>query len=577
METSTHIRNMFKGNKIIVPNYQRAYSWDVSTSEQSPKQVNVFLSDLEEHLKSKTKSKYYFGHFLFEEEENNNETFYVVDGQQRMTTIVIFVSVLLRLLQENNICGDNEEDIKEDLIIRRSTYRFETVYYDKQSFIDMVIDHKKIADEYLETESARRISNAYQFFSKKLAVKNIDELQDLLNLVINASCTTHSVKDESEAIQMFLFQNNRGKKPSDLEVIKAQFMFYLHLYGGDNKERLIETVKNRFEIIYRSISSIEHKINEDDVLRYVLRVYFNSLWESNSLERINKKLEDSSKILSDEDNCIQFICGFSDMLADSFKYLSSFYQDESNSLAIHSLIVIGGKIGIAMPFILKAYLYQIPFEQKEQLCIALGDILLRDRLIRTRAEMESRINGVYSKFLEENKDISPILERIEYLKNIEQGWESYWNYDELKKGLEKLNASYHSKLICLLLWKYENYLQGKGKKGYTDFLRFDKVIKPEVEHIAPQTESEDKKASGYGNYTKTFYEEGMDSLGNYLLVSKSHNCSIGNLPFSEKLKSYKKLNQHREIQDFLDESKKWDLKAIKRREETLFDFFLKNI
>jgi len=36
-------------------------------------------------------------------------------------------------------------------------------------------------------------------------------LLKMLDTIQNASCTTHPVKDESEAIQMFIFQNNRGK------------------------------------------------------------------------------------------------------------------------------------------------------------------------------------------------------------------------------------------------------------------------------------------------------------------------------------------------------------------------------
>ena len=54
---------------------------------------------------------------------------------------------------------------------------------------------------------------------------------------MNASCTTHIVKNEAEAIQMFIFQNNRGKTPSNLEIIKAQFLYNVHLYGGAEDEK----------------------------------------------------------------------------------------------------------------------------------------------------------------------------------------------------------------------------------------------------------------------------------------------------------------------------------------------------
>lgn len=583
METSTNIRKMFAGNQIIVPNYQRAYTWDIAKNEQPPKQVDVFLSDLEEHLKSGTSANYYFGHFLFENKVvDNKEIHYVVDGQQRMTTIVIFTAALLNVLKKIRDLSNDELDIYEDIIKRRDAYRFETVYYDRQKFIDIVINNVGAGRESLDTESSKRIYDTYSFFLKNLSGKSDVELKNLLDLVMNASCTTHSVKNESEAIQMFIFQNNRGKKPSDLEVIKAQFMFYLHLYAREDKELLIDQVKNRFETIYRSISKIENNIDEDDVLRYVLRIYFNNLWEYDSLARITKKLEESSKDLSSEDNCVSFICQFTDMLANSFGYLTEFYKEEISSLAIHSLITIGGKIGIAMPFVLKAYLYQISFENKEKLFMALADLLLRDRLVRTRAEMESRLKDVYTGFSEGNSDITPILEKITYLKNVatsEDRWASYWNNEELERGVISVpdNSKLNSKLVCLLLWKYETYLQGNGKKGYKDFLRFDEIIQPEVEHIAPKTEPNEQKATGYDDYTDEFIKEGLDSWGNYLLISKSHNCSIGNVPFADKLKSYNKLNQQREIKEFLGEKVIWNLEAIKRREKELLNFFLNHL
>ena len=64
MEASTTVKQMLLGNQIFVPTYQRAYSWDTEFEKsETPKQINVFLSDLEDYNRSKTLSKYYFGHF----------------------------------------------------------------------------------------------------------------------------------------------------------------------------------------------------------------------------------------------------------------------------------------------------------------------------------------------------------------------------------------------------------------------------------------------------------------------------------------------------------------------------------
>lgn len=552
---------MLAGNKIFVPSYQRAYSWDTEfDNSKTPKQTNVFLSDLEDYNRSSTTSSYYFGHFLFEEKDKT--TFGVVDGQQRLTTIVIFLSALFKKLESIRPLTENEEVAKEDMILRKSAHRFETVDYDKQLFKDYVVNQTKKDRNGLDTESAKRIVNAFDFFNAHFSDKDETYLLKMLETVQNASCTTHPVKDESEAIQMFIFQNNRGKKPSNLEIIKAQFMFNVHLFGGEEKEDLIEEIKSRFEKIYKSISSIEYRINEDEVLTYTLRVHFNSLWENNAIDKINSLLS--------EENPIPFIKSFTQSLATSFEHLTTFFgKDERENLEIHSLVTLGG-IGIAIPFIIKAYSFDLLIQQINQLCNKLESVVLRHRLIGTRADITSRLNGVYKEFTADNPDINPIIDRINWLKVTQDWWWAYWNDTELERALQ---GGINHSTAKYLLWKYENHLENQGKNGYTP-TRFDKIEKPELEHIAPQTENPE---TGYDSYDEEFVNQYINCLGNYLLLSKSHNCSVGNKPFADKRNSYNHLEQQREIQKMTAESATWTKELIQQRKDKIVKFVIENV
>lgn len=554
---------MLAGNRIFVPTYQRAYSWDTEfESSKAPKQINTFLSDLEDYNRSTTKSKYYFGHFLFEEKEPNK--FGVIDGQQRMTTIVIFLSALFKKLVSIRPLTEEEEISKEDMIIRKSVYRFETVDYDDRFFKDYVINQTKKDKNGLKTVSAKRIAFAFDFFTSHLEDKDEIYLLKMLDTIQNSSCTTHPVKDESEAIQMFIFQNNRGKKPSILEIVKAQFMFNVHLYGGEEKESLIKEIKDRFEDIYKSISSIEYRINEDDVLVYTLRVHFNSLWETNAIDKINKLLS--------EENPIPFIKSFTQSLATSFEHLTTFFgADERENLEIHSLVTLGG-IGIAMPFIIKAYKFGLPKSDISQLCSNLESMVIRHRLIGTRADITSRLNGVYKEFTTENPNIKPIVDRIEWMKTIgsDTWWWAYWNNRELERALQ---GGVNHSIAKFLLWKYENHLEAQGKKGYSP-TRFDKITSPELEHIAPQTENPE---TGYDLYDEEFINQHINCLGNYLLLSKSHNCSVGNKPFADKRASYSHLEQQREIQEMTKGNPTWTRDLIQQRKEKIIGYLMSNI
>jgi uncharacterized protein with ParB-like and HNH nuclease domain len=566
MDSSTTIRNMLYGNKICVPNYQRAYSWEtpLSSSDTSKTHTDVFLKDLENYIQTKLSTPYYFGHFLFEERDNNK--FDVIDGQQRLTTIVIFLCALFAKIKTFRKLSDDEELYYENMIKKGKTYFFSTVDYDNQFFQDYVIDQNTKNKNHLETESAKRIAKAFDYFCKKISNKDKDYLNKMLQTIIKAACTTHLVRNEAEAIQMFIFQNNRGKKPTNLEIIKAQFMYVIHLYGGNEKDELIEEIKNRFEKIYKSISTIEHHVDEDSVLLYTLRVYFNSLWEDNAIERINEQLIAR--------NPVKFIVDFSRALSENFDSLTVFYgKDEKQYFEIHSLVTLGG-IGIVIPFIIKMYIFGLDKEEICKFCSCAESLVLRHRLIGTRAYIESRLSEVYQNFEKKNPDITPIIEKINWMKKTKNNWWAYWNTTKLK---DSIGGKIDVQSAKYILWKYENHLHKSGKKGYA-FKRYGEITSPELEHIAPQTPTNNKPISaGYCEYDEEFVNEYIDCLGNYLLLSKSHNCSVGNKPFSEKRNSYKHLLQQLEVKEMTKGRIFWDKNTINKRHEKIVKYIIENL
>lgn len=565
MEASTTIKGMISHSYIYVPNYQRAYSWDTPTNSKDNKtQVDIFYKDLENYINSNSKVPYYFGHFLYELKNDNK--YAIIDGQQRLTTIMIFLSALFHKMKEISTLTDEEEEIYEDLVIRRNKLKFETVKYDNQIYKDFVIYNKEINPKILETESSKRFVSAYFYFSQQLKNKNKLELTNLMKVLINSSCTTHIVKEEAEAIQMFIFQNNRGKKPSNLEIIKAQFMYYIHLNSKENSQNIIDEINFRFENIYNSITKLENNINEDEILLYTLKIYNNSLWEENAIEKINYQLLES--------DAQQFILNFSKLLEENFYYLINFFgTDQTNNINVHSLIVLGLDNNI-FPFILKAYKYNLNISQFNNLCQHLEKILLRNKIISTRADIRSRINDIFKTFDGQEYTLSRIINVItELISNPNYYWWAYWSSKEFSKALhEKIN----SQIAKYILWKYENFLIYMDKGMYMP-LRYNSIDFPELEHIAPQTPKKEEVAKGYPEYTDEFRNKYLDSLGNYLLISKKHNSSIGNKNLKTKLETYTYLYQQREVVKMCLNKKKWSQSLIFSREKKIIEFILNNL
>ncbi len=187
MEVNITVNIMLAGNKIIVLSSQGAYSWETEFDKsKTKKHVNVFLLDLEYYNKYSASEPYYFGHFLFEEKSESH--FEVIEGQQKLTTTVIFLSALFSKLKSIRTLTENEEVLFENMIKRKSNYIFSTVDYDNQLFKDYVIDQTKKSKNGLETESARRIVNAFDFFTKAFSDKDEVFLSKMLKTVSKASC-----------------------------------------------------------------------------------------------------------------------------------------------------------------------------------------------------------------------------------------------------------------------------------------------------------------------------------------------------------------------------------------------------
>jgi hypothetical protein len=114
-------------------------------------------------------------------------------------------------------------------------------------------------------------------------------------------------------------------------------------------------------------------------------------------------------------------------------------------------------------------------------------------------------------------------------------------------------------------------LEQQGKRGYTT--RFDRIINPALEHIAPTTEPE-SKPHGYDEYDDEFMKQYLNCMGNYLLLSESHNCAIGNIPLAQKLDTYTHSEQQREVRSLVSESRIWSKEVILQRKKKIIDVIM---
>lgn len=551
METTSTFAGMLAHNFISVPSYQRAYSWD--TNEKG-RQVNTFYEDLCSYLSIPT--KYYLGHFLFQQKSDTQ--YEVIDGQQRLTTGILFLSAAYHCLEAIRPLTEDEDFGKKMTIKMSGKYRFATVDYDDLVLREL-IDGTQVSHS-LDTESKKRLVAAYNYFETELRKLSEEDICRFITLLNNASCSTHIVKDETEATQIFLFQNNRGKKPTRLEVIKAQFIYQVLLYGGEEKDTLLKDIKDRFENIYKSIATIEANINEDDVLNYTAKVFYNNLCIDNADERIKKALQA-------QPDCV-FVKNFTHCLANSFDAVQELYSNlYTQENRVQLLLALDNK-PISIPFWIKGTALNPNVRDFMDMIEALDSLLLRAKVIGTRADLNTRLNDVF-KSMEQENGLQKVVEHIQWMKGNHGGWWYYWDNQEFANALNR--TWFEPATAKILLLCYENHLINAEKKGYDEVL-YSKRGEFQLEHIAPQTDNE-QPANGYPEYDEDFYNNQLNCLGNYLLLSGPHNAGIGNRPFAEKRGTYNVLYQQREVQNMTPDAQ-WTKENIQSRKQKIVEFLL---
>jgi uncharacterized protein with ParB-like and HNH nuclease domain len=564
METTT-IRKLFSDQDRIfrIPDYQRAYSWERENILQ-------FIHDLKDATQT-----YYLGHFLFEQDKDAPNDLRVIDGQQRLTTCIIFFSCLYQELLKRKASGEKTtvyiDDIQHIYLrdVRKNTQKLTTVRDDNNFFSDEIVDHKHGIHD-LTTRSQERILDARKLFDETFHNASISELDCWHDLVEKAECTEFHVSDKIKAAQIFAFQNDRGRDLSKLEVLKSYFMLQLYLQkqSNDSLTEDLHYVEENISIIYKQMVKV--KSNEDDILLYYWRASSsNSKGFNSDISNVVKEVKTHIKTIPKKEIC-EWIKTFIAELARAFRLVEEVENNDSHDFTNLRYL---NNMALAYPFLIRAKLHEATPAQLGRLAKLLENVTFRSLLRGGRADIQSRLNGYLTRIADANYVEIVVMGITNNLRD--HGW-GYWSDKDMAQYLA--GSMYCNRVDNYLLWRYEMYLCSKTVDKNPPKVRYEDMINAEsIEHIAPQTPTHgEPEVHGYGIYEdKEKPDNGivsgswMNRLGNLMLISQSHNSSIGNKPFNDKLVSYGNDNllyQQKQVADFVDKKNPvWDTIAIRKR------------
>jgi len=311
MEEPKSLDSLFKEKIFRIPDYQRGYAWQKG-------QLKDFWEDL---INLSANRAHYTGVLTLKEvpqngidesdkeywlvEDHSYKMYHIVDGQQRLATFVIFLQAFIDVVKQ---IPENQAKVDEEIYITDSlnlasvnskylykikptgdkyrTYKFGyTVDNPSYSYLRYKIFNEPGAGSIEETFYTLNLKNAKQYFFEQLKElfekENLFGLQDVYKkLTKKFVFNEYVIKDEFDVFVAFETMNNRGKKLSDLELLKNRLIYLTTLYTDqelDNAERcsLREDINSAWKEVYHQLGRNEKRpLNDDDFLKAHWIMYF---------------------------------------------------------------------------------------------------------------------------------------------------------------------------------------------------------------------------------------------------------------------------------------------------------------
>lgn len=542
-----------------VPDYQRGYAW--------ASEFCVMWQDIL-RLHQTINSKHYTGMLALEEIKDESITvneavtgttaFYIVDGQQRITSLVIIVQSLLGYIQDELPQLDMTE-YKDLLVIDDVIYRFGYSYKRQdgaaQYFEERVFKNNTglpHSDKYLSN-----INSAKDFVDHELNRVTGDTAKAILDTILDRIVfNIYFVTDDFDVRVTFETINNRGKKLSNLELLKNRLMYLTTFFpSGDARgDQLKIKINSAWQEIYSKLCFGEEQLSDDDYLKAHWIVY-GSLNKRKSNAYIESLLGEEFaidngvfyKLITNKEYSLAYnhIKEYIESLARYVLYWAFVNKPEdvsinlpadeithikrlsriSSTLYLRSaLMVVAGQLDL--PAADKSVYYS-----KVELFIFTNKLLAQDNndlsfLVTSAKKLLNSPNSKTKVFTEIIEDIDQHDLHVDAKRVITA-------VDAFRLNvLEKKSEYYFSwNGLSYLLYEYNESLNIPNAES----VQWYKLKNTSIEHVLPQTPTSEYWLTAFGNYSEDERKRITNSLGNLLLLSSgSENSSLQNYSFPVK-------------------------------------------
>lgn len=208
------------GIKMIMPPYQRSYSWEKSEARD-------LLNDLVEA--TETGNSHFVGAIVLVRDEAGD--LLIVDGQQRLTTLTILLSIL-RDLETDPVRADTLHQLIADegggLLGGGLTWRISLNHIDGPYFRESIQTRGATLKADIEPndgDSQQRMHDNCGALVKALKAMSIGDRRALVDMIFERLMLVRViVPDWDNGYNVFKVLNTRGKAPNSHDIIKTELL-----------------------------------------------------------------------------------------------------------------------------------------------------------------------------------------------------------------------------------------------------------------------------------------------------------------------------------------------------------------
>lgn len=614
------LSDIFQRRLFRIPDYQRGYAWQQQQ-----------LVDFWEDLVNLQINRYHYTGLLSLKPLNEKETSnlgddlwildanykprHIVDGQQRITTFVILLNEIInfiRNLDDNRNKTDKEimigaetvERIVEQYIcIKRQPNNIVTTYlfgYEVDNPSAQYMRYKIFEEPYSgsvnETYYTKNLKYAKDFFRENIRTLYEESGEDGLNaintlykkLTQRLLFNLDEIEDDYDVFVAFETMNNRGKKLSNLELLKNRLIYLTTLYDdkcldGKDKAALRSTINSAWKEVYYQIGRNKNvSLSDDDFLRAHWIIYYtysrkrgndyitfllNRFSSKNIFEKtpviveaeIGSVISDDAEYIEDnmpdenEETETILVSKLQpkeiEEYVNSLKYMAKYWYDtffpfESSALTAEEQKRVDrlNRIGIGYFRPLVAVIISRR-DLSENTRIKVFDAIERFIFVAFRLGSSNASYGssdynraarqVYFK----EKDITELCKEIEDRTQKDLSFAIQTYITRITKYFTNGNGYYDWGCLKYFFYEYEASLAEKNNiDRFCTWLMFTKSEsdKISIEHILPQTPSEPYWQNTFRQFSDQEIKLLSGALGNLLPLSQSINSALQNDSFENK-------------------------------------------